>query len=114
MVVDRSRLPGQPDQRDDRVAAIGGDVEDVLPVALGVGLALRRFEEARTAQERTEHLADTLGQPLFVLLPCQGSIDPADQVTENRVRLLVRLRLHGSSSPRLDPVEPRASLGRRS
>ena len=67
--MDRRPLAGQPDERDDREPAGGGDVEEVLAVGVaGAALVLGR-EPAVEREQRLEPLGDRVGvvdQPLGV------------------------------------------------
>lgn len=59
--MDGGLLAGQPHERDDREAAVRLGVQDVLPVPVGVALALLGGEQVGRAQMRGETLADEVG-----------------------------------------------------
>ncbi len=60
--MDLGLLARQPDQRDDREAAVPLGVQHVLPVAVGVALALFGGEQIRGAEHGSEQLADQMGR----------------------------------------------------
>jgi len=104
VIVDRGGLSRQPDQGDERIAAVAGDVKDVLPIAGRVRLALRRLQQTRAPQERPERLSHPVSQFRLVLFPVHHGVDAPDQVIQQPI--LPLSRLHGSSSRRLGPGRP--------
>src|SRR5690349_2220750 len=60
MVMDRRALAGQPYQGDDREAAVGFGVQDVLAVVVGVALALLGGEQIGGAEVGREPPSDGL------------------------------------------------------
>jgi hypothetical protein len=61
VIVDPRRLPGAPDERDDRERGVGLDVQRVADIAVRVTLALRGREHVRAGEVRAQRLGDQLG-----------------------------------------------------
>ena len=85
VVVDRGRLPGQPDQRHDRETAVLLRVQDVLAVVMGVRLALLRSQQVGVSQKRTQSPSHPSRHLSQLTLRGQDVPDRAHQIVEHQI-----------------------------